>query len=361
MTYTRIVIKSLFAALFVGTALACSYQFDALFGGTSLRLLPFLFGYIIPFCAFVFVLARLQDRLVANQGVANEPDTAQVDYEAYLTQIQTFSQEVFNNATNVNQASKGRVDYSQEAHQLAEQIETLACDIRDQSTQVLSEVDMLGEKTQRNISELHQRAEEIQRAAQWSQLLSDKTDAFNKKFDDIKDIVSVIDGIANQTNLLALNAAIEAARAGERGRGFAVVADEVKVLAQKTAQHLQTIITRVEDLETTQNELAKDTRAFSESLLSSLGNSSESLRDADAATDTVDKVMAQVKSHMDSMTSDSQQQANKLAELTERVKVMHEAALAAVLGSSNNMQLGEQLIEQVSTFREQLITDKSHR
>ena len=59
--------------------------------------------------------------------------------------------------------------------------------------------------------------------------------------EQIVDVASAIQGIANQTNLLALNASIEAARAGEAGRGFAVVADEINSLSTTTGSEIEKV------------------------------------------------------------------------------------------------------------------------
>ncbi len=64
--------------------------------------------------------------------------------------------------------------------------------------------------------------------------LSSLAKQFDSDIERIRQIGTVIKGIAGQTNFLALNANIEAARAGDVGLGFKVVAQEVKNLSTNT-------------------------------------------------------------------------------------------------------------------------------
>lgn len=71
---------------------------------------------------------------------------------------------------------------------------------------------------------------------------------------EIGDIVSLINEIADQTNILSLNAAIQASMAGDAGKGFAVVADEVQRLAERSGAAAKQISALVKTIQSDTNE-----------------------------------------------------------------------------------------------------------
>ena len=129
--------------------------------------------------------------------------------------------------------------------------------LAEQSKELESSMNKLLQGTHSQASALEQSVSAVSEINASMHSVSEQTTEATAQAQDIKNIVGVIQDIAEQTNLLALNAAIEAARAGEHGRGFAVVADEGRKLAEKTSKSLGEIEANINMLVQSVNEISE--------------------------------------------------------------------------------------------------------
>ncbi|NBC36397.1 methyl-accepting chemotaxis protein [Novosphingobium sp. FSY-8] len=178
------------------------------------------------------------------EGLRSDFNRTVEDLEAMVGNVAEASQHIQSGASEIRVASD---DLARRTEQQAASVE--------QANSTMHRLVAIATETAQNAASVNDALASAQRSATEGEEVVGRAMAtmelVERSANEIRQIISLIDGIAFQTNLLALNAGVEAARAGESGKGFAVVATEVRALAQRSADAANSIKALI-DTSTTQ-------------------------------------------------------------------------------------------------------------
>lgn len=164
---------------------------------------------------------------------------------------------------------------------------------------------------------------------------------------EIGDIVSLIDDIADQTSILALNAAIQASMAGDAGRGFAVVADEVQRLAERSSSATKQIETLVRAIQNDTNEAV----ISMEQTTTEVVRGARLAQDAGVALEEIEGVSKVLAALIESITNAAQQQAALGQQISATMTVIQQTTTQTTSGTAATAQSMGNLAKMASEMR----------
>ncbi len=171
---------------------------------------------------------------------------------------------------------------------------------------------------------------------------------------EIGDIVSLINDIADQTNILALNAAIQASMAGDAGRGFAVVADEVQRLAERSSSATKQIESLVKAIQSDTNEAVTSM----EQTTSEVVRGARLAQDAGIALEEIENVSKSLAELIQNISNAARQQASSAGHISNTMNVIQEITSQTSMGTTDTAKgisdlarLAVELRSSVSNFK----------
>jgi len=155
---------------------------------------------------------------------------------------------------------------------------------------------------------------------------------------EIGDIVSLINDIADQTNILSLNAAIQASMAGDAGRGFAVVADEVQRLAERSAAATKQISALVKTIQSDTNEAV----ISMEQTTTEVVQGARLAQDAGVALEEIEGTSKNLAELIQSISDAARQQAATAGHISNTMAVIQEITSSTSSGTETTAKsIGE--------------------
>ncbi len=251
------------------------------------------------------------------------------------------AQNITNNAKNVNNASKTRLAEIQNIESLVNEFIE-----RSNQIQILSENSLESSKVTSNESE-----DVIILVEKLFNLINDMSttidefssiiEQLNEKNESITELVQVNNKISMQTNLLSINAAIEASKAKEYGRGFSIVASEVKKLANSSKQSTLDIGNEIDKI----TSMTKSVLTKKEAVQDLVKNSVNLSKEAIEKLKSLIEVAKENSTNSDTISCNVNEQLQSSDTIKDKITHLVEDTKKAIDGSQNNINLGENLVE----------------
>jgi methyl-accepting chemotaxis protein len=184
-------------------------------------------------------------------------------------------------------------------------------------------------------------AAELERLTQTNAAIAGTVEDVEK----VKEIIEIINAVADQTSILGMNAAIEAAHAGEAGRGFAVVAEEIRKLAESTNENAALIGESIGDMATRMGEVSKasvQTGVDFKGIEALTYEASSSMNELQRIVRELSASVAEVASGLESAAEDSREVKERSGEiLTNSQSAAETAGVVTGLGQEIKGGIGE--------------------
>ncbi|WP_284089949.1 methyl-accepting chemotaxis protein [Acinetobacter pittii] len=334
-------------------------------------------------------VTRLQDEYDRNQNAILRlldeiADLADGDLRSYATVSEDFTGAIADSinfaidqlrdlVSRIHETSQEVARYTQDTqsitNQLAEASEHQAQEIAGASTamnemaqsidQVSSNASESAEVAERSVQIASNGAQVVNRSIEGMDTIREQIQETSKRIkrlgessQEIGNIVSLINDIADQTNILALNAAIQASMAGEAGRGFAVVADEVQRLAERSASATKQIETLVKTIQTDTNEAV----ISMEQTTTEVVRGAKLAKDAGIALDEIQKVSGDLANLIASISDAAKLQSASASHIATTMTVVQEITSQTTTATFDTARSVSELANMAESLRES-VTD----
>lgn len=330
-------------------------------------------------------VTRLQDEYDRNQNAILRlldeiADLADGDLSSYATVSEDFTGAIADSinfaidqlrdlVSRINETSQEVANYTQNTqtitNQLAEASEHQAQEIAGASTaineiaqsieHVSANATESADVAQRSVQIASNGADVVNRSIEGMDTIREQIQETSKRIkrlgessQEIGNIVSLINDIADQTNILALNAAIQASMAGEAGRGFAVVADEVQRLAERSASATKQIETLVKTIQTDTNEAV----ISMEQTTSEVVRGAHLAKDAGVALDEIQNVSTSLAKLIENISDSAKLQSASAGHIANTMNVVQEITSQTTTATFDTARSVSELANMADSLRQ---------